>query len=130
MQRRFVLQVPKVLILISIFTFPTHWSVTEIMQKTVPAHLVSIYQLLQCAFPHGLEEQEYIPLLSILYKKMSDRALAQVIAEFVDKEYPVVLNDVYRVGAAETSPSGVEEILSSVEQKLTHCNYEKWLIEG
>ncbi len=100
------------------------------MQKTVPAHLVSTYQLLQCAFPQGIEEQEYIPLLSILYEKMSDRALAQVIAEFVDKEYPVVLNDVYRVGAAETSLSGVDEVLSSVEQKLIRCNYEKWLIEG
>lgn len=71
------------------------------MQKTIPAHLVSTYQLLQCAFPQGIEEQEYLPLLSILYEEMSDRSLAQVISEFIGKEYPAVLNDVYRVISRE-----------------------------
>jgi hypothetical protein len=55
------------------------------MQKTIPAHLVSTYQLLECAFPVGIEEQEYLPLLSILYEQMSDRSLAQVIAEFTGR---------------------------------------------
>ncbi|WP_414586678.1 DUF3349 domain-containing protein [Scytonema sp. PCC 10023] len=102
------------------------------MQKTIPAHLVSTYQLLQCAFPQGIEEQEYIPLLSILYEQMSDRGLAQVIAEFTDREYHAVLNDVYRVGAALPFPlpSEIEEVLNSVKQKLIRCDYEKWLIEG
>ncbi|MBV9387098.1 MAG: DUF3349 domain-containing protein [Chroococcidiopsidaceae cyanobacterium CP_BM_ER_R8_30] len=100
------------------------------MQRTIPAHLVSTYQLLQRAFPQGIEEQEYLPLLSILYEEMSDRSLAQVIAEFTGKEYPAVLNDVYRVGAAEAFSSRVEEVLKSVKQKLICCDYEKWLLEG
>ncbi len=100
------------------------------MQKTIPAHLISTYQLLQCAFPQGVEKQEYLPLLSILYEQMSDRSLAQVIAEFTGREYHAVLNDVYQVGAAETFLSRGEEALSSVKQKLMHCDYEKWLIEG
>ena len=97
------------------------------MQKTIPAHLVSTYQLLQAAFPQGIEDQEYLPLLSILYEQMSDRSLAQVIAEFTGREYHTVLNDVYRVGAAET---GVGEVVGSVNQKLMRCDYEKWLLEG
>lgn len=100
------------------------------MQKTIPAHLVSTYQLLQCAFPQGIEEQEYLPLLSILSEDMSDRSLAQVIAEFTGKEYPAVLNDVYRVGAAEPFLSAVKEVLDSVKQKLIRCDYEKWLLES
>lgn len=100
------------------------------MQKTIPAHLVSTYQLLECAFPQGIAEQEYLPLLSILYEQMSDRSLAQVIAEFTGREYHAVLNDVYRVGATKTFPFEVEEILNSVKQKLIGCDYEKWLIEG
>lgn len=101
------------------------------MQKTIPAHLVSTYQLLQCAFPQGIEEQEYFPLLTILYEEMSDRSLAQVIADFTGKGYPAVLNDVYRVGAAEAfSSSAVEEVRDSVKQKLIRCDYEKWLLEG
>ncbi len=98
------------------------------MQKTIPAHLVSTYQLLQCAFPQGIEDQEYLPLLSILYEQMSDRSLAQVIAEFTGREYHAVLNDVYRVGAVETLRVG--EVVDSVNQKLMRCNYEKWLLEG
>jgi len=94
------------------------------VQKTTPTHLVSTYQLLQCAFPQGIDEQSYLPLLSILYQQMSDRNLAQVIAEFTEREYHTVLNDVYRIGAAATfSP----ETTDSVQQKLIGCNYEQWL---
>ncbi|OUL33414.1 DUF3349 domain-containing protein [Nostoc sp. 106C] len=100
------------------------------MQKTIPAHLVSTYHLLECAFPQGIAEQEYIPLLSILCENMSNRSLARVIAEFTGKEYYAVLNDVFRVGALNIFPSEVEEVLNSVKQKLIHCDYEKWLIEG
>ncbi|MER3434515.1 MAG: DUF3349 domain-containing protein [Leptolyngbya sp. ERB_1_1] len=95
------------------------------MQKTIPTHLVSTYHLLQCAFPQGIEEKEYLPLLSILYEQMSNRSLAQVIAEFTGREYPAVLNDVYQVGMAEGS-FAVEE----VKQKLIRCGYEKWLLES
>lgn len=100
------------------------------MQKTIPAHLVSTYQLLQCAFPQGIEAQEYLPLLSILHEDMSDRSLAQVIAEFTGKEYPAVLNDVYRIGSAEPFSSAVKEAFDNVRQKLIRCNYEKWLLES
>ena len=100
------------------------------MQKTIPAHLVSTYELLQCAFPQGIEEQEYFPLLSILYEQMSARSLAQAIAEFTGREYHAVLNDVYQVGAAETFLSRDEQVLNRIKQKLICCDYEKWLIEG
>jgi hypothetical protein len=99
------------------------------MQKTIPSHLVSTYQLLQCAFPQGVETQEYLPLLSILYEQMSDRSLAQVIAELTGKEYSIVLNDIYHVGS-NTLPTEVRAALLSVQQKLTNCNYENWLTEN
>lgn len=70
----------------------------KIMQKTIPAHLASTYQLIWCAFPQGIDDQRYLALLSILYKNMSDRSLAQVVAEYTGKDYHFVLNDVYRVG--------------------------------
>ncbi|MGL6341294.1 MAG: DUF3349 domain-containing protein [Waterburya sp.] len=100
------------------------------MQKTIPFHLVSTYHLLECAFPDGIEEQEYLPLLSILYEQMSDRSLASAIANFTGKEYYAVLNDVYRVGSAQTMTSEVAEVISSIRQKLIHCDYEKWLLES
>jgi hypothetical protein len=98
------------------------------MQQTIPAHLISTYQLLQCAFPQGITEQEYLPLLSILYEQMSDRSLAQVIAELTGKEYSIVLNDIYRIGSTALLTE-VKAALPSIQQKLRHCNYEQWLTE-
>ena len=96
------------------------------MQKTIPAHLASTYQLFQCAFPQGIDDRGYLPLLSILYTNMSDRSLAQVVAEYTGKDYHIVLNDVYRVGSMTTFSS---EVIDSVKQKLMSCNYEKWLAD-
>lgn len=96
------------------------------MQKTVPAHLVSTYNLIQCAFPQGIDQQVYLPLLSILYEQMSDRSLAQVIAEYTGKDYYGVLNDVYLVGSMVTNSSNVTD---SIKQKLMSCGYEKWLAD-
>jgi hypothetical protein len=99
------------------------------MQKTIPAHLVSTYQLLQCAFPEGIEQHEYAPLLFILYEEMSDRSLAQAVAEFMEREYHAVLNDVCRVASAQALTSEIE-VLDHVKQKLSRCDYEKWLLES
>ncbi|MBE9008966.1 DUF3349 domain-containing protein [Pseudanabaenaceae cyanobacterium LEGE 13415] len=96
------------------------------MQKTIPAYLASTYQLLQSAFPQGIENQDYLPLLVLLHDQMSDRSLAQVIAEFVGRDYPAVLNDVYGINAASVA----RESLENVKQKLIRGGYENWLLEG
>jgi hypothetical protein len=96
------------------------------MQRTIPTHLASTYKLLQCTFPQGISDEFYLPLLSILYEEMSDRNLAEVISEFTRRDYHTVLNDVYRVAAI---PISSPELVEFVRQKLTNCNYEKWLVE-
>jgi hypothetical protein len=96
------------------------------MQKTIPAHLVSTYQLIQCAYPQGIEEQDYLPLLSVLSEHMSDRSLAQVIAEYMGKEYYVVLNDVYRIRSMAPFST---EVIDVIQQKLMRCHYQQWLAE-
>lgn len=97
------------------------------MQKTIPAHLVNTYRMLQCAFPQGIDEQKYLPLLPVLYEQMSDRGLAQVVAEYTGRKYYSVLNDVYQVGAMTAFPV---ELTDAIKRKLIHCGYEKWLAEG
>ena len=101
------------------------------MQKTIPIHLSSTYQLLQRAFPQGVDERFYWPLLSILQQQMSDRNLAEVIAELTGRDYHAVLNDVYRVAAAmhhPIQPPVSPELIQSVQQKLTSCGYAQWLV--
>jgi hypothetical protein len=96
------------------------------MQKTIPTHLTNTYQLIQRAFPQGLDEQVYLPLLSILSEQMSDRTLAQVIAEYTGKDYHGVLNDVYQAGSGIESST---ETIEAVKQRLASFGYEKWLAD-
>lgn len=96
------------------------------MQKTIAPYLVSTYKMLQCVFPDGIDEATYLPLLAVLYDEMSDRSLAQVISEYMGKDYYIVLNDVYRIGATKAVPS---ETCNVVKQKLLSCGYDEWLIQ-
>lgn len=82
--------------------------------------------MLQCAFPNGIDEETYMLLLAVLYDQMSARSLAQVISSYTGKDYYIVLNDVYRVGATEAVSS---QALSKTEQQLLNCGYEEWLAQ-
>jgi hypothetical protein len=99
------------------------------MLKTIPVELASTYKLLQTAFPDGVREQEYLPLLSVLYDEMADRSLAQVIADCLEREYHVVLNDIYQIGS-EICPPINEDDRNVVQQKLIAAGYQDWLTEA
>ncbi|MBW4561230.1 MAG: DUF3349 domain-containing protein [Mojavia pulchra JT2-VF2] len=96
------------------------------MQITIPHHLQSTYKLIQCAFPNGIEPENYEPLLALLSEEMSDRNLAQVIAYYVGKEYSVVLNDVYRVQSIDIPKA---EAIANLKNNLFSCGYQQWLEE-
>jgi diketogulonate reductase-like aldo/keto reductase len=96
------------------------------MQSTIAPYLLSTYKLINRAFPHGIEAQAYFPLLALLYEEMSDRNLAQVLADYTGKDYHIVLNDVYSVNSTNIpSPEAIEQ----VKQHLLLFGYEDWLAE-
>jgi hypothetical protein len=95
------------------------------MQQTIAPHLASTYQLIQSAFPQGIDDESYAALLALLGEEMSDRTLAQVVADCTGKEYAVVLNDIYGV-ANQTVPSMA---LAEVRQRLRLNGYDNWLLE-
>jgi hypothetical protein len=97
------------------------------MQITISSHLQSTYKLIQCAFPKGIEPQNYLPLLALLSEEMSDRNLAEVVAYYSGKDYSLVLNDVYRVQPVDVPTS---EAIANLKKRLLICGYEQWLEEG
>jgi hypothetical protein len=97
------------------------------MQITISPHLQSTYKLIQCAFPKGIEPQNYLPLLALLSEEMSDRNLAEVVAYYSGKDYSVVINDVYRVQSIDLPTS---EAIANLKKRLLICGYEQWLEEG
>lgn len=97
------------------------------MQITISPHLQSTYKLIQCAFPKGIEPQNYLPLLALLSEEMSDRNLAEVVAYYSGKDYSVVINDVYRLQSINIPTS---EAIANLKKRLLICGYEQWLEEG
>jgi len=97
------------------------------MQITIAPYLLSTYKLIQCAFPNGIETQDYLPLLALFYDEMSDRNLAEIVAYYTGRHYAVVLNDVYRVVTTDLPKA---EAIDKVKQRLLVCGYEEWLKEA
>jgi hypothetical protein len=89
----------------------------------VPDHLKSSIRLLGAAFPEGLHEDCYMPLLAFLYDEFSDRNLAELVSKFTGKDYYVVLNDIAKSQSSE-KPSA--ELLNKVRWMLMAHGYETW----
>ncbi|MGK7937030.1 MAG: DUF3349 domain-containing protein [Xenococcaceae cyanobacterium] len=91
---------------------------------TITPYLKTTRELIQRAFPHGIQSDVYFPLLNILEPSLSDRNLALVIASLTDKEYSQVLNDIYQV---KSHPHNNSELLQSVQSQLNASGYQDWL---
>ncbi len=96
------------------------------MQSTTIHELTSTIKLIQRAFPDGIQEKWYLPLLTILEPELSDRNLASVMANVTDKEYHIVLNDIYKV---KSQPIKDITLLESTRSLLDNAGYQQWLEE-
>lgn len=90
------------------------------MQTTISPSLVSTYQLIQGAFPDGIDSESYLPLLALLYDEMSDRCLVEVIASYTGKDYDIVLKNVYKVGTMDLRS---DRAVDRVKKRLIPCGY-------
>ncbi len=95
------------------------------MQVTVAPYLLSTCNLIQRAFADGIDSESYLALLKLLADDMSDRCLAQVIAEYTGKDYYVILNDIYGV----QSNYSASQAITKVTERLITFGYEDWLKE-
>lgn len=93
-------------------------------QNEIPDYLQEIYDLLRCAFPDGVSDENYWPLLAILHPHMSFRTLARVLAALTDKSYIEVFNDASGFGL---DPEPDIESIEDVKRTLVTCGYEGWL---
>lgn len=96
------------------------------MQSTTTSFLQSTEELLKKAFPNGIEDDIYFPLLEILEPELSDRNLAIVISNFTGKEYHIVLNDVYQVKSQSFEN---DLVLNKVQSVLDAAGFQQWLEE-
>ncbi len=80
---------------------------------------------LKCAFPDGLEQDEYYPLLSILLDDMTLGAASWLVGVLLQMHYLDVYNDAQAVkSSAHTLDVGV---VAALMQRLEACGYKAWL---
>jgi hypothetical protein len=61
--------------------------------------------LLRAAYPEGVPDEDYLPLLVVLNPDLSARNLAAVIAELIDGEAVVVDNDAAAAAGSRRPPA-------------------------
>ncbi|WP_216627569.1 DUF3349 domain-containing protein [Corallococcus exercitus] len=74
------------------------------------------------AFPEGVSEADYRPLLAVLYPYFSDRNLADVVSRFTGRAYGLVLNDVYGVQSTKLTADAV----ASIHARLVVAGLDAW----
>ena len=92
--------------------------------RPVPDYLQDTYDLLKCALPDGIPDEEYWPVLSLLHRVMSFWTIADVLSVLTNKERSEVYNDASGFGL---DPLPSPEAVEKVKQKLDACGYEEWL---
>lgn len=92
--------------------------------KHVPEHLETTYKLIKSAFPDGIDEEVYLPLIAVIYEEMSDRNIAELFSILMQKDKDIVLNDVYKASSMDLD---LEK--SRLIEHLDKFGYQDWLKE-
>jgi hypothetical protein len=88
-------------------------------------HLRYELEVLRRAYPDGVPDDDYLPLLVVLWPDFSDRNLAAVVAELIGGEPAIVSNDAAAAVAGRRRPSPqdvdrVRELLASAGYEADH----------
>jgi hypothetical protein len=103
----------------------SEWLSTSPYQNNfVPSYLMRTYEMLKCAFPDGLANEEQEVLIPLLHPHMSNRSLGRVLSALKKEEYFMAFFDAYGFNPAIPIDSN---ILERVKQRLVDCGYEDWL---
>ena len=89
-----------------------------------PEYLRTTYQLLRCAFPNNIADDEYEAVIYFFHPYMSFRTLATVLAIITNRTYIHILNDV--MGYNGKLPADTK-ILQEVHNRLNNCGYPQWI---
>ncbi|OJH38635.1 DUF3349 domain-containing protein [Cystobacter ferrugineus] len=93
----------------------------------IPPHLASTVKLIRSAFSEGIPQDEYLPLLAVLYPFMADENLAEVASMLTGRDRGATLNDVYAAGAGVGFS---QEAVARVKNRLEAVGLDEWSQEN
>lgn len=91
-------------------------------ETSVPAHLQPLYDMIAGAFPNGIDDNLYLPLLAFLANGESHRNVADAIYIHTGRDWGVVYNDVLKAVSTAVRP----EDLAAIELRLTPHGLARW----
>jgi hypothetical protein len=98
--------------------------------RQLPPYLVETAEMIRAAFPEGVPEEAYHPLLALLVQGMSQRALARVISYCTGKPYIDAYHDALGAGSpSDPGPIG-SPAYERVARALRQHGYDRWLAKS
>jgi hypothetical protein len=94
---------------------------------TLPPYLTETAEMVRAAFPNGVPEEAYFPLLALLLEGMSFRTLATVGSFCTGKPYVRVYNDVLGLESPDAPPPSESTAYAATAEALRQHGYEEWL---
>ncbi|WP_437635624.1 DUF3349 domain-containing protein [Sorangium sp. So ce854] len=88
----------------------------------VPEHLRDTFALVLRAFPGGVAEDEYMPLLAVLARYLCDENVVIVAAALTGRDRGIVMNNVY---AAQERSESID--VDRVVRRLKAAGFREWL---
>lgn len=88
--------------------------------KLLHESLQDAENMLNEAYPCGINSEEYFSVLFLLYDYFSDRNLAELISNISGKDTSLVINDIYSSVSAQKPEINVIEI---VKEKLERYGF-------
>jgi Uma2 family endonuclease len=95
--------------------------------QPVPDYLLDTYNMLRCAYPGSVPDEDYIALLAVLHEEMSFRTEADVLSALTGKDWGRVYNDISSYAAIDTINTPTHEDLERVKAKLAPCGFAEWV---
>ena len=84
--------------------------------------MIELRAVLSAAFPGGVPESQYLPLLTVLVEHLSLRNVADLIAAHTGREWPVVYNDAL---AAESRAGELAAAAGEVHRLLERHGFKE-----
>lgn len=85
---------------------------------SLPPFLTSIIGWLRAGYPNGVPEQDYVPLIALLRRRLSDDEVHAVTAALVDQASPVDRIDIGVLITKVTDEMPLESDISRVRSHL------------
>jgi hypothetical protein len=95
--------------------------------QPVPDYLLDTYNMLRCAYPDGVPDEDYNALLAVLHEEMSFRTESDVLSALTRKDWGRVYNDISGYAAIGSVNTPTDEDLERVKGKLASCGYVEWV---